>query len=764
MKYLLFDQSAISTYIADTQLQSVEYSEGKKFVQHICGELQTEQFRNTVIDYCDNGIQFVGLKRIQNDEQRGTRIFCIDLEQCNIMIEKENPARLLTIIQKSLRLALKIWDRHPFSLSERYHESKSILFPFQKPDHSRIVIERSNNILRLTNRGIDYPLLAYKYNAEDPSQAEDTVNTSVLRDAGEVYANTHNLLISKYAGSQTQNGTRDGQALELVGATSLEERSDFIYWGIDRQYQALTDSQRAIVDYELLDSPLRIEGAAGTGKTVSMIMRAYKLLTMKESEGSPFRIVFFAHSESTSVRNKEMFSCYDNSTRFLNPDAPQSIRFETLLSFCSRFAKIADNMLLERDALEAKNYQLMLIDDAVKKAFEKKRLKTYMPLLSQQVKDLFCEEKTSKQVLYTMLQHEFSVQIKGRTDCTIENYYDVKSIENGIPCITKADKEFVFSIFADYQKGLQDYGTFDVDDVTMEALSRLNAPIWRRERANEGFDYIFADEMHLFNINEQSVFHFLTKQPAIKEIPICFALDYAQAIGDQGDVSADYISGKAFGTTESKNLQTVFRSSPQITELCASIAASGTLMFGANFSNPYNNPQYCFTSSDEERVERPKLLMYNNDEQLIEGLNQVVNKYVKMLQCRLSDIAIISFDEKWLSQEGIAILEKKTGKQFNTLDTSNAFDTAKLTLSSPYSINGLEFQGVIMIGVDDGRVPQTFGTSDISKHFIMYSAYNMLYLAISRARFMVTIMGSELNGVSPCLEHSLDAGYLEKGK
>lgn len=761
MKYLLFDQSAIHTYIADTQLQSVEYSEGKRFLQHICGELETELFHNTIIDYCSNGIQFIGLKRMRDDTQGGTRIFCIDLEQCNIMAEKENPARLLTIIQKSLRLAMKIWDRRPFSLSERYSGSKSILFPFPKPDHSRVVIERSNNILRLTSRGISYPLLAYKYNAEDPSQIEDTVSVSVLREAGELYAATHNLRINKYRGSQDDKNSEYVQALECVEATTFSERSDFIYWGIDRQYQALTDSQRAIVDYESMNSPLRIEGAAGTGKTVSMIMRAYKLLREKEREGKPFKIAFFAHSESTSVRNKELFSCYENSSRFLDPNAPQSIYFQTLLSFCSRFAKIADSMLLERDALESKNYQMMLIHDAVQKAIDSKRLKTYTPLLSVGVIDLFCEEKTNKQVLYNMLQHEFSVQIKGRTDCTIENYCDIKSIENGIPCNTKADKEFIFSIFLDYQKGLQDYGTFDVDDVSIEALSRLNAPIWRRERINEGFDYIFADEMHLFNINEQSVFHFLTKTPATKEIPICFALDYAQAIGDQGDVSADYISGKAFGIAESKNLQTVFRSSPQIAELCASIAASGTLMFGADFCNPYNNPQYCFTSSEEEKLERPKLLMFDNDDKLVESLNQVVCSFVKALQCRLSDIAIISFDEKWLTPEGVALLEKQTEKQFNVLDKSDERTCTKLTLSSPYSINGLEFQGVILIGVDDGRVPQTFGTSDISKHFITYSAYNMLYLAISRAKYKVTIMGSNLNGISPCLEHSIDSGFLE---
>ncbi len=763
MKYLLFDQSAISTLIADTQLQSVEYSDGKKLVQHICGELQSEYFHNTAIEYFSNGIQFIGLKQTQDsDTSDKDRIFCIDLEQCKIMTEKENPARLLTLIQKTLRLVLKIWDRRPFSASERYFGSKSILFPFPQPDHSRIVIERSSTILRLINRGIEYPLLAYKYNAEDPSQTEDVVNTSVLREAGEEYAAKHHLVISKYAISLQQENLTNTRPLETVESSNLAERSDFIYWGFDRQYQMLTDSQRAIVDYDVLDSPLRIEGAAGTGKTVSMIMRAYKLLKQKQNEGKQFKIAFFAHSESTSIRNKELFSYYDDSARFLDTNSPQSIRFETLLSFCCHFAKIADSVLLDVDALESKNYQLLLIDEAVQNAISSKTLKTYSPLISKEVKDLFSEAKTPRQVLCNMLQHEFSVQIKGRTDCSIDKYYDIKSIKNSIPCQSKSDKELIFSIFTNYQKSLQDVGTYDVDDVTMETLSRLDAPIWRRERINDGFDYIFADEMHLFNINEQSVFHFLTNQPTVKEIPICFALDYAQAIGDQGDISTNYISGEAFGKTESKNLQTVFRSSPQIAELCASIAASGTLMFGQNFSNPYNNPQFCFTSQEEEKTPRPELHMYDSDTQLIENLGQEIDKFIKTLQCKLCDIAVISFDEKWLSEENVKILESKIGKQFNVLDRNAGHDIDKLTLSSPYSINGLEFQGVILIGVDEGRVPNTFGTSDISRHFIMYSAYNMLYLAISRARYMVTIMGSKLNGISSCLRHSIEAEYLKQ--
>ena len=108
-----------------------------------------------------------------------------------------------------------------------------------------------------------------------------------------------------------------------------------------------------------------------------------------------------------------------------------------------------------------------------------------------------------------MLQHEFSVQIKGRTDGTIDSYYELSPIPNGIQYENKRDQELLYSLFMAYQSELQMYGAFDVDDVTMEALSRLDAPIWRRRRTNEGYDYIFVDEMHLFNINEQSIFLFV---------------------------------------------------------------------------------------------------------------------------------------------------------------------------------------------------------------------------------------------------------------
>ena len=160
MDYLLFDQSAIATLIGKSVLQSIEYQQGMHLVNHICRRGQPEIFEDVLVEYLDNGIIFSGLKSENSKAEH--HLFCIDLKQCNIMVDKTDMAAMLTIIQKCLRTTLKIWNRQPFSSSERINGSKSIIFPFMMSDHRRIVSERANNVPRLTKRLVDQPLLAYK--------------------------------------------------------------------------------------------------------------------------------------------------------------------------------------------------------------------------------------------------------------------------------------------------------------------------------------------------------------------------------------------------------------------------------------------------------------------------------------------------------------------------------------------------------------------------------------------------------------------------
>jgi superfamily I DNA/RNA helicase len=84
-------------------------------------------------------------------------------------------------------------------------------------------------------------------------------------------------------------------------------------------------------------------------------------------------------------------------------------------------------------------------------------------------------------------------------------------------------------------------------------------------------------------------------------------------------------------------------------------------------------------------------------------------------------------------------------------------------LSTPDYVGGLEFSAVILVGVDKGRVPpREFMASPGSGAFLSYQAHSRLYVAITRARYRVEILGSAERGPSDLLKTALECGAIEK--
>ena len=181
-----------------------------------------------------------------------------------------------------------------------------------------------------------------------------------------------------------------------------------------------------------------------------MILRAYFLLKNARAKAEPFSIVFFAHSESTKCEIESAFSLLENADSFLSEKSSQHIMFTTLFAYCIKTIRVNSSQVIEHDANDAKQSQRILIEEAFDKVY-KEKFRTFKPLLSGELCKVFDTQVTPKGVMISMLQHEFSIQIKGRTDCTIEEYYQIPRISNALPVETQKDKEFVFSIFLESQ-------------------------------------------------------------------------------------------------------------------------------------------------------------------------------------------------------------------------------------------------------------------------------------------------------------------------
>ena len=267
-------------------------------------------------------------------------------------------------------------------------------------------------------------------------------------------------------------------------------------------------------------------------------------------------------------------------------------------------------------------------------------------------------------------------------------------------------------VYQKYQEKLRAAAVFDTDDVVLSALAQLNTPIWRRRRSREGYDAIFVDETHLFNLNELSVLHHLTRSDAV--FPIAYAADPSQALEDRGwtdQLFDEALGHAAAGTTTTTKVKAVFRCSPDITNLALSVTGAGATLF-ANFDNPLRGVTSAFTEDEERQSSPPVYLQFATDEDMIVASFQRAESMSDALTGGRSKIAIVVFNDALFnatrrfasdSNKPVEILARR-----GDIDVVHRASRAgRFVLSTPDYVGGLEFSGVVLVGVDRGRVPAT---------------------------------------------------------
>lgn len=70
MKYLLFDQSAIETFVSRNVFQSIEYVQGKELVEHFCGTKESGLLEDVYIEHNNEGVLFVGKKKDRENDSK----------------------------------------------------------------------------------------------------------------------------------------------------------------------------------------------------------------------------------------------------------------------------------------------------------------------------------------------------------------------------------------------------------------------------------------------------------------------------------------------------------------------------------------------------------------------------------------------------------------------------------------------------------------------------------------------------------------------
>jgi hypothetical protein len=767
MKYLAIETMAVDEIVSERFLQSTEFAQGEALVDIILGgplPAHPITARLQIDDIAGGRVVTFGGRR-----NTDSKWLVIDVDQCALGAELV-PSDILFAFQKLCRFCKKIWGSLSLNFAEQLIKgsSKAVLFPFQqyKPVPYRIVMEREPWNDRLSKRGQKGNfLLAYKAGHVSGNAAREEPELTNFRKAFEALTDNKSF-------ANTEIGKKEVPRLEikqLQVANLAENVNSFgsMYRSFDDWLGLLTAQQQRFVGAEIV-GPHRIEGAAGTGKTLCLMLKAILALRRAKEAGKSKHYVFVTHSDATRRSITDVVAAIDENAFYAadrNHDL-QTLRICTLSDICGELLRqsISESEYIDRDAMESKALQLLYIEEALNEAMTKD-FSSHQKFLSQGFASFIGSEERA--TIADMLQHEISVIIKGRASEDWDTYRKVPPLKYGIPTENESDKGFVFTVFRYYQSQLKQIGQFDTDDVVLTAKGQLDTPIWRRRRSRDGYDAVFIDETHLFNINELHIFHFFTNEEM--KFPIVYSVDRSQAVGDRGWTTQDITAALADdGAREiaGETIKTVFRSSPEVVSLAFSIVAAGATLF-TNFDNPMDLAISGFTEAEERLAATPVYHQVANETAMIEAAFQRVEALQNEMNCKKSDILLVSLDENVVAKlESFAIERHKAHyllkRRGDLAAIKAARDASQVIIGHADYVGGLEFLAVVIVGVDGGRVPPTQGNSQAtSKNYLSYASHNRLYVAVSRAKYRVEMIGEKARGRSSLVEPAIEGKLMQ---
>lgn len=520
-----------------------------------------------------------------------------------------------------------------------------------------------------------------------------------------------------------------------------------------RNEAQLTETQRLVLTTDILDhQPIRLVGAAGSGKTLLMMLLAIRQLRKAEASQRPVRLLYVAHNSAMRDKAKARLAALGAERYLRSPadgraSATCTLEVRTLFDYSLDVLGVPELLLIDGDAEASKRYQRAVVTGVIRSVFMDASGEVQGSLLFRQVSadnELF-------DVFAGLVADEIAIAIKGQgmmVSSDRRQYIDAErplSRLHGI--MNGSERELVWRIFAQYQNEIgEEHGLLDADDLALSLLGRLRTPLWELRRREEGYDFLFVDEAQLFNENEKRLFHLLTKRR--EYVPVALALDQAQqtrALATAG------IGALGVADISNQILRTVHRCTHRIAQLAFFVIQHATDLFGADF------PEFPRPASPGPEDDAPFPTIIKSD---LDSVTETTAVIVSRLRANRRQIAVVCFSDKyWNSLRD----DLRHEPHFRTLEGRGESlplpSQPLVVLAKPNSIGGQEFDAVICVGLEQGVVPLRIQGNDSLTVALEQQALREMYLSFTRARRELVFPFGRGSAPTSILQAASDSGW-----
>jgi hypothetical protein len=657
-------------------------------------------------------------------------------------------SRLLTRIDRVTRNA----GEPPLALPPQWRTFKhdNLLAFFALPrsgDHNsvrwvaEILADRSVAFWRLTRRDGEVPLAEF---AAEPERASE-----LLRAHGRLLAQRSNLLASPP--SPIASRLQSLVDLTAVGAGSVTK---------GRQYSMclgeLTPGQCEVLDHSAPE-PLKVRGAAGSGKTLVLELKALREAYEAQDRNREVRILYVTHSWALAQQVDEAIRSMDE--RGLPISCIEVMPLVAIREVIHGPLPAGVDLLGE-DSLEGKKAQLALISESVD-VVASTDLRTYRDVAPAVLRGVQSKPGSPDRLrLCFDLMREFIEvmdpnQIKPGVN-SLAKYLELDRQPWMIDLPTRGSRELVFGVYREYVGRLVEEGQITTDQALDDFKRYLESYTWNIRREQFGFDLILVDEFHLFNDTERYILHLLTRNP--ETFPrLIMAMDprqsaFALLTGQPGrpDRTAA-LPGMEAEERGSVQLTTTHRFTPPIHTFVSHLHKSfpNLVSLGEDWEVEIGRPSR--TGTDDRAVE---VKLFSTEESLVAyALEQAVQENAKsevdrvaVIGVGIHDLDCITMHLRSAPRLAVTVIESRDDVELLRYSRKNVVVTAAEFAA------GLQFSVVVVVSVSPLADAGLSSSSD-------RVTLSQLYLAATRAMnhlLLLSVRGD--HGVPQLLQGAVDAG------
>ena len=522
----------------------------------------------------------------------------------------------------------------------------------------------------------------------------------------------------------------------------------------------LTSEQRTFVDKEY-ENPVRLKGAAGTGKTLALTVKFLRDIYKFEEEKKQKRLLFLTHSYSTYELINKLMHSMDLSCRFKNLNYV-NYKISSIYDFAQDILNynLQNIYPISNDGKEGRELQYeiltMVLTDALKDIrFAVAKLNKCSISFQN-----YCRNKSERHAFKLDLLNEFSSILDTENiflgSSNSQTYIEGTRESWQMKLDTDADKLFVLELHNLYRNELKELNVLSMDQLIADLTSHLNSHLWNRKKDEEGYDAIFVDELHYFSKPERMIFNQLCRlDPSSNRLPIFMAYDVKQSVNDiylnSVDI-ANIIKSTKVGTTQLVELTKVFRYTPEIATFLEDIDGVFPTL---DLADEWNKLKL---SSSVNNGVKPELTIYEKNINLIDSVFGEAVRLAK--RNKENNIAILCINpelfSKYLNVGRINKMYEAVTSREETIKIGRAKGIP--IFSMPEYVAGLQFDIVYLIHVDRNELPDSITHNGAFRRLV-----SQVYLGASRAQKILKLASSEeRRGYSSILESALKNESLVK--